>query len=125
MSSIQHGISNLIKRQRICLEENDALAIELMSRVDNLNTVIMEKEQKIYNLMKDENTIYATLSEQNKKLDAASDLLESISRWFYKNIGMPKPMWSDQYDDVCKLFLADQYDSSYEGLIPDAPEETK
>lgn len=62
------------------------------------------------------------VAEQAKKLDAASDLLESISRWFYKNVGMPTPMWTDQYDAVCKLFMADQYDTSHEGLIPQPPE---
>ena len=39
-----------------------------------------------------------------RKIKAASDLLEAISLWFYKRQGMEEPNWTEQYKSVCRLF---------------------
>ena len=84
MSSIQEGISNLIKNQRICLERNDELASELMQRVNELNTVIREKEtviieisnqrgfqsREITRLYKVENDLVNEIEKLRKRIDS-------------------------------------------------------
>jgi collagenase-like PrtC family protease len=56
-------------------------------------------------LMQDNEEIYM-LNELNlKRIEAASDLLESISVWLWKIQGLqPEPMWVDQFKSVCNLF---------------------
>lgn len=39
-----------------------------------------------------------------KRIEAAGDLLEAISLWFFKREGMESPSWSDQFISVCQLF---------------------
>lgn len=45
------------------------------------------------------------LAEQ--RVEAAGDLLEAISLWFYKRQGMEEPSWTEQYKSVCRLFEPD------------------
>lgn len=53
----------------------------------------------------DENTYDNVVTE--KRLNAASDLLEAISIWFYENKGLAgkaDPTWTGLYSHACQLF---------------------
>lgn len=68
---------------------------DAISEIDRLNKKLAKRGDK--------------LAEQ--KIEAASDLLEAISLWFYKRQGMEEPNWTEQYKSVCRLFEPEEMKS--------------
>lgn len=87
-------------------------AIRLQKRVDTLEAYISDFSPVSMEIAKKETII----SKLEGKVNVASDLLESISLWFYKNVGNPDPFWTCQFESACKLFEnseEDNYETSY------------
>ena len=61
---------------------------DAISEIDRLNKKLAKRGDKI----------------AEQKIEAASDLLEAISLWFYKRKGMEEPNWTEQFESVCRLF---------------------
>lgn len=83
-------------------------AIRLQKRVDTLETYISDFTPVSMEIAKKE-TIISKLEE---KVNVASDLLESISLWFYKNVGNPDPFWACKFESACKLFENSEEDNN-------------
>lgn len=75
-------------------------ATRLQQRVDTLEAYISDFSPVSMEIAKKETII----SKLEGKINVASDLLESISLWFYKNVGNPDPFWACQFESVCNLF---------------------
>ena len=82
-------------------------AVRLQQRVDTLEAYISDFSPVSMEIAKKETII----SKLEGKVNVASDLLESISLWFYKNVGNPDPFWTCQFVSACKLFENSEEDN--------------
>ena len=83
-------------------------AARLQQRVDALEAYISDFSPVSMEIAKKETII----SKLEGKVNVASDLLESISLWFYKNVGNPDPFWTCQFVSACKLFENSEEDKN-------------